>query len=160
MKKTAGGKLEWMSRDNNPIILTVTVDLYATPHTINADGDIITTSKTDISESITYQITFNSQSVGGDYRTYSGRTDGVVASIGKVGLLADRKKIVADFVDELKNNLKKDFPEFLKGEAEEAAREKQAEENCKANAKLYADRIASGMCPKCQSWCYGDCGAN
>lgn len=45
-------------------------------------------------------------------------------------------------------------------ETEEIKQTKMAEKVAEAEAREYAELIKSGMCPKCGTWCYGDCTAN
>lgn len=51
-------------------------------------------------------------------------------------------------------------PEFEAVKAAETAKELRREENLKRQDEEYQRLIDSGMCPKCGSWCYGDCEAH
>ena len=50
--------------------------------------------------------------------------------------------------------------EFEAVKAAENAKEARKEAKLQAEAEEYARLVKSGLCPKCQSWCYGDCSAN
>lgn len=49
--------------------------------------------------------------------------------------------------------------EYKEVESKEIAEEARKEAAYKANQKHYQKLLDSGMCPKCETWCYGDCGA-
>lgn len=51
-------------------------------------------------------------------------------------------------------------PEFEAVKAEETAKELKREEHFEKLAEEQQKLIDSGMCPKCGSWCYGDCKAH
>lgn len=50
--------------------------------------------------------------------------------------------------------------EYAEVKAREIAREQAREAADKAEAARYAAQIRNGLCPKCGTYCYGDCGAN
>ncbi|HSW62354.1 MAG TPA: hypothetical protein VLH56_03410 [Dissulfurispiraceae bacterium] len=50
--------------------------------------------------------------------------------------------------------------EFAAVKAEEAAIAARREGELQAEAAEYARLVKSGLCPKCQSWCHGDCTAS
>ena len=50
--------------------------------------------------------------------------------------------------------------EFEAVKAAENAREARKEAAFQAAEEKYRQNIKNGMCPKCESWCYGDCSAN
>lgn len=50
--------------------------------------------------------------------------------------------------------------EYAEIKAAEEARETQREALDKAAAERYAKQIKNGLCPKCGTYCYGDCEAN
>ena len=45
-------------------------------------------------------------------------------------------------------------------EKAEIEKEKIAEEQAKINDAEYAQQLKNGLCPKCGTYCYGDCQAN
>ena len=51
-------------------------------------------------------------------------------------------------------------PEVEQMKAEETARQQAAEAAADAEAAEYARQIKNGLCPKCRTYCYGDCEAN
>lgn len=50
--------------------------------------------------------------------------------------------------------------EFEEVRAQEVAREAKKEAAYVARAEAYERDIKNGMCPKCGTWCYGDCQAH
>lgn len=50
--------------------------------------------------------------------------------------------------------------EFAQVKAQEDAREARKEAAAQAADEQYRLDIKNGMCPKCNSWCYGDCDAH
>lgn len=51
-------------------------------------------------------------------------------------------------------------PEYLAAVVAREEKERIAEENEKEIAKEYARKIKNGLCPKCGTYCDGDCSAN
>jgi len=51
-------------------------------------------------------------------------------------------------------------PEYSEVQAAEIAKEQAAKKALEAEAKEYAREIKNGLCPKCRTYCYGDCTAN
>jgi len=47
--------------------------------------------------------------------------------------------------------------EYLTLKAAEAAKEAAKDAAFQAKSERYAQNIKNGMCPRCQTWCYGDC---
>lgn len=72
----------------------------------------------------------------------------IYGSIGKLGLIAENLKKVKDAIAELEQH-----PAWV-------AKQAKIEKNQKEIAEMEAKRIANGYCPKCGSYCYGDCEAN
>jgi len=67
---------------------------------------------------------------------------------GKVGLTRENDKAVRMLVNEMKQH-----PAWVANEEKKA-------QNKADRALEYKRKIASGWCPKCGSYCYGDCEAN
>lgn len=62
---------------------------------------------------------------------------------------------IAEMEAETSNN-----EEFIAVKNAENAKEAAALKNAEENEKRYRANIKSGLCPKCGTWCYGDCTAN
>ena len=67
---------------------------------------------------------------------------------GKVGLTRENNKAVRMLVNEMKQH-----PAWIANEAKKA-------KNRSDQTLEYKRKVASGWCPKCGSYCYGDCEAN
>lgn len=50
--------------------------------------------------------------------------------------------------------------EYAAVKSAEMEKEARKEAKLQAEAEEYARLVKSGLCPKCQSWCYGDCTAS
>ena len=83
----------------------------------------------------------------------------------RVAFKKESGQVVLQAIKELEKEVHQAMPEETKAQiesiqqeiAESEARDKAALE---AEAEQYQKNIKSGMCPKCGTWCYGDCEAN
>ena len=157
MERKASGKMEWSSKEGKSIRVEVEVTLYASSKKLWADGYEIETKQTEIAERVIHTAYYEDVKVGYAYNECGKFPKGVVASIGQIGLYADKKLELEKLVEKLKSEAKKDFSEYEKGEKEESEKEALAKKNAEELEKMYNENIASGMCKKCGTWCYGDC---
>lgn len=81
----------------------------------------------------------------GEPVSVSGRPDGAVAKIGKLGLTAERLAAVTAMIDDLKSH-----PEYQAKMAREAKNLADAE-------RMDSERRRNGLCPRCGTYCHGDC---
>ena len=66
-------------------------------------------------------------------------------------------ELEAEVAADIDDQTEKEIAEIEKTEAE---KESKARKIAAEEAERYEKNIESGMCPKCGTWCYGDCGAN
>lgn len=83
---------------------------------------------------------------------------GAYARIGNAYVSEEVYNIAMSMIAELDAEVVKNA-EYQEVEAKEIAREQPAEANLEAVAAKYASEIKNGLCPKCGSYCYGDCDA-
>lgn len=119
----------------------VTVELILT-ETIWADGDSIDVKccKIDIIANVE-----GLGCVGTGSPNKHGAMSPAVARIGKLGLVEDNYQRVMTAISKIKST-----PEWQAKIATEEKNEQEYQENHKR-------RIANGWCPKCESYCHGDC---
>ena len=83
---------------------------------------------------------------------------GSYASINKIYMKKDRYDQIMVAIAEMEVELTS--PEYAAIKAEEAARELAADKALEIAAAEHARQIKNGLCPKCGTYCYGDCEAN
>ena len=122
----------------------VTAELILT-ETIWADGDKVEVGCCKI------EVTADVEGmgcVGAGYPIKHGAVAPAVARVGKLGLVEENYRRVMAAISEVEAS--------NEWQAKIAA-EKSNDRECTKN---YENRIASGYCLKCGSYCYGDCSAN
>jgi hypothetical protein len=94
---------------------------------------------------------------GNDYKTLKAK--GVFARIGDIYIAEELYNVIMGLLAEIEAELTT-TPEYEEVKAQEIAKEEQKKENSLKRAKEHERRIKNGLCPKCGTYCYGDCGAN
>lgn len=85
---------------------------------------------------------------------------GVYANLaGKVFVTEENYNKVMTAIAELEAEVT-GTEEYAEVKAQENAKEARKEAAAQAADEQYRRDIKNGMCPKCNSWCYGDCQAN
>ncbi len=124
-------KIEWKTLTGKKV--TVTVGLKIT----KALGCMVT---------VRPEIEGISTDIGsGNPRRVSGLTNNCVATIGKLALNEENCKKVEDAIEDIKQQ-----PAWIKEQEQIKAAQKTEKE-------AYANKKANGFCPRCQSYCFGDC---
>jgi len=84
---------------------------------------------------------------------------GGYARLGDAYINEDSYNLVMTAINELETEVAGN-DEFAEVKAQEDAREARKTAALEAEAKAYAQSVKNGLCPKCGSYCYGDCEAN
>ena len=84
---------------------------------------------------------------------------GAYAQIGRAYIDAERYQLVIAAIAEADAEAA-GTEEYAAVKAEEMAKEARKGAKLQAQAEEYARLVKSGLCPKCQSWCDGDCTAH
>jgi len=91
------------------------------------------------------------------YRNYKEmRAKGAYARLGDAYVSEDTYNLIMAALTEIEIELA-DTPEYAEVKAAEDAKEAAKERAIEAAHDEFERLVASGMCPKCQTWCYGDC---
>jgi hypothetical protein len=91
------------------------------------------------------------------YRNYKEmRAKGAYARLGDAYVNEETYNLIVTALAEIDAELTGN-PEFAEVKAMEDAKEAAKERAANAAREEYDRLVASGMCPKCQTWCYGDC---
>lgn len=85
--------------------------------------------------------------------------NGAVARIDFAYMNQETYDIVSKLLAEVDAETPKS-DEYIALETAKAEAEKIANEHYQKEQEEYRRNIANGMCPKCGTWCYGDCEAN
>ena len=81
---------------------------------------------------------------------------GAYARLGNMYISRDNYQMIMAALAEIESELT-ETAEYAEVKAAEAAKEAEKEANILASKKDYEKKMASGWCPKCESYCYGDC---
>ena len=87
------------------------------------------------------------------------KSKGVYARVGDAYLTEINYNKLMAFIAKIEAEFE-DSEEFEAVKSQEVAKEAKKEAAEKARAEHYGELIKSGMCPKCGTWCYGDCEAH
>lgn len=87
------------------------------------------------------------------------KAKGAYARVGDVYLTETNYNKVMEFIAEIEAEMEV-TEEFKELKAQEEAKKARQEAAAIAAEEHYQKLLDSGMCPKCQSWCYGDCEAH
>ncbi len=84
---------------------------------------------------------------------------GGYARLGSAYINEDGYKMVTTAINEIETEVA-GSDEFAEIKAQEEAEETRKVAALEAESKTVAQAVNNGLCPKCGSYCYGDCGAN
>lgn len=84
---------------------------------------------------------------------------GVYARLGDVYINEEKYNMIMAALAEIDAELT-DTPEYAEVKAVEDAKEAAEIKKLEAEAAEYKQMVKSGLCPKCGTWCYGDCEAH
>lgn len=84
------------------------------------------------------------------------KAKGAYGTLGNAYLSEINYNRLVDLIEEAEAELG-ETEEYKAVKAVEAAKEENKIASEKAAIEQYQKLIDSGMCPKCESWCYGDC---
>jgi predicted DNA binding protein len=87
------------------------------------------------------------------------RDKGAYARLGNVYIGEENYNLVMAALTEIEAELT-EAPEFEEVKAQEEAREAQKEAAFEAEITEYQRELKNGLCPKCGTYCYGDCEAH
>lgn len=137
---------EWTTDTGKHVVASVSLVLSKT---INADGDVITVDCCEMSP-VTATVTGCPEQWSYSRltapRVINGKT--YIATIGKLGLTAETDALVRDMIAEINAH-----PAWV-------AKETRANHNQREITEMHAASARNGLCPKCGTYCHGDCEAN
>ena len=160
----------WKTKDGKEVEIEITKTREVQDKTSNLDGDIVKLGKETV-DSLYIEVRVN-----GAYKTRSCNEPDVVtpkfyrnyeqikaagayARLGDVFISEEQYNMIIAVITELEAEVTGN-QEFAKVKAQEEAREVKRIAAEKAEAAQYTQLKKSGLCPKCGTWCYGDCEAN
>ena len=160
----------WETKDGRNIEVEITKTRGVQEKTANLDGDIVTLGKETVD---TLEITL---SVNGEFKTrdFDGpnvatrkfyknyekiKAAGAYARLGDVFISEEQYTMVTEAIGELEAEVNT-TEEYAEVKAREEAKEAAKVEADKKESEHYAQLRKSGLCPKCGTWCYGDCEAS
>lgn len=164
--------LTWTTKTGKNIEVKIDITREVVDNTANLDGDIVNLGRK------TQEITcievfadgkFLTRSLHDPevidakfYRNYSQlRAAGAYARLGDTYISEAQYNRVMEAITEINMEIAAaQAPEFAEIKAREIARKQAREAANKAAAAEYAQAVKNGLCPKCGTYCYGDCGAS
>ena len=169
MKNTKA--VTWETRDGRNIEVGITKTRGVQDKIANLDGDVVTLGKETV-DALEITLSVNGKFITRAYNApnivtrdfYRTSYDKIKASggyarLGDVYIGEEHYNMVMGALDELEAEVSGDG-EFAEVKAQEEVKEAQVQAGMKAASEYEAKMRKSGLCPKCNTWCYGDCGAN
>ena len=158
----------WTTERGNKMTASVTISKDVVENIVNLDGDIVNLgSKTVDTLNVTVSVN-GSQKCSADSLPhiitkewysidYDRLTEkGIYARVGDMYLTQDQYNQIMDLVKKIKEEITI-TAEYTETKAIEAkATQRQLEEDI-ATVKADARDLKNGLCPKCGTYCYGDC---
>lgn len=158
------------TKDGKTVEINITKTCKVQPKTVSLDGDIVNLGKETID---TLYITI---SVDGEckatatrkpeiieprfYKNYEQlKSAGVHARLGDAFIGENQYDAIMNAIAELETEVTGD-QEFAEVKEQEEVKKTEQKETLKARAEEHARLAKNGLCPKCGTWCHGDCEAN
>lgn len=161
-KRTGNTEYVWSARNGAELKVVIKIELTNYEDIAYADGDNIYLGQKNMIR-IEKEAYMDGAKMGSGEKTGANPEEaksGIVGGVGKIGYTEATKKEISKLVQNKIEELKKDFVEFLAQEKIDNEKKAKKEAFEKADAEQYAKDIKNGMCPKCGTYCYGDCEAN
>lgn len=150
--------MEWKSQTGKVISVEITVESKVVNDTAYADGWNVDLGKKTY-QGIDIEISFDGKVIDNTmYQPQILNKNEAYAKIGsKVGITEEVYNQIMGLIAEAMSESESE--EYLAVKAIENAKEAAKEAREEAAAKRYDRQIKNGLCPKCGSYCYGDCRA-
>ena len=158
----------WTTERGNKMTASVTISKDVVENIVNLDGDIVNLgSKTVDTLNVTVSVN-GSQKCSTDslptpitkkaYRyDYDRLTEkGIYARVGDMYLTQAQYDAIMDLVNKINDEITITTEYTETKEIEAKATQQQLEEDI-ATEKAYQLDLKNGLCPKCGTYCYGDC---
>ena len=161
-------KASWTLKDGNEAIAEIKRTKEVVTEVAYADGDNVELGKKtfdsiEITVTVNGQVTIVSRNAPELVtEAFAGRhyaelkEMGAHARLGSNYVSEDAYNAIMAAITEIEAELIEN-EDYQEAKAQELAKEREAENNIAASEKIRQDRIAKGWCPKCETYCYGDC---
>lgn len=159
---------QWQTRDGRPVVATMTVLCSVIDHDNYLDGCLMSTNrKPVIRQDITVTVAGKVLGRGERLSTWMPRgcPSGYNRTLGDVAIPTTQTAIIEqamiDLLSEAGAAAGDEYQQLMQQQREIDDRNRaQAKKNMAEMNKLFKSRKSNGYCPKCGSYCYGDCEAN
>jgi hypothetical protein len=163
--------ISWKTKDGRGIEVKIERSREVVEETANLDGDIVSLGrKTQDMTKIEVRADgkFLTRSSHGPevidtmYRNYKQlKAAGAYARLGDTYISEEQYAAVMGAIDEINQAIDAtQTAEYAEVKAQETAQENVQKAADKAEAAEYARQVKNGLCPKCGTYCWGDCEAN
>lgn len=162
--------VSWQTKDGRQAEVIITKTRIVQDNIAYADGWDVNLGKETV-ERLELVLTVNGKKVTNDnykpgvvargtHRDYDKiKTAGGYAQIGTAYVDEERYNLVMAAIAEVDAEAA-GTEEYAAVKAEEMAKEARKVAKLQAEAEKYTRLVERGLCPKCQSWCHGDCTAS
>lgn len=169
-KGEMGNSVKWTSEKGNVFEVKVDITREVQDKTVDADGQTINLGK-ETYESMMIKLYKDGELIEESRyapskitRTHYRDYDKIVAA-GAYARFGDKfvNKTIYDKIMEaieLANNSTTVSEEYKAVKSAEIAKQEVEDKALDKEAARYAEQVKNGLCPKCGTWCYGDCEAN
>ena len=168
MTTTITKKVNWTNSKGGQVEVTIEMTKGTQDKMINADGDMINMGQETV-ESIYIEVQIDGKYTGRSYNAPRSIISdpaykaivakGAYARLGDAYITEELFNLVMAAIAEA-NEETEETTEYVEIKADEVAKEEKQAQAEREEAANYAKQIKNGLCPKCGSYCHGDCEAN
>jgi hypothetical protein len=163
-------KIDWTTKTGKSIDIIIEVNRGVKDNIINLDGDKVNLGK-KTNDSIYIEIKVDGKFMGRSFhapevlnRKFYNNYDelvakGAYARLGDTFIGESQYNMIMTAINEAYAEIAHD-PDFEIVKAQELIKKQEQEAADKKEAAQYAKMVKNGLCPKCGTYCYGDCEAN
>jgi hypothetical protein len=160
----------WTSKNGKAIEVKIEITREVRTKTANLDGQIVELGKETV-DTTYIEVCTDGKYLTRDfcvpqildpkfYKNYAQLTTaGAYARLGDTYIGKEQYEQIMAVINEINANAEV-TEEFKQVKVQETAKENAQIAADKAEAAQYAQELKNGLCPKCGTYCYGDCEAN
>ncbi len=162
--------ITWTTKDGRAVEVIIEKTKEVRDNIVDADGDKVNLGKKAV-DLLTIEVIAGGKRITRAnnepevlnekfYRNYKElRAKGVYARLGDAYINEEQYEMIMAALANIDAELT-ETQEYKEVKAAEEAKEAAQEAANKAEAAEYKQMVKSGLCPKCHTWCYGDCEAH
>jgi len=161
--------ITWTTKDGRAVEVIIEKTKEVRDNIVDADGDKVNLGKKAV-DLLTIEVKIGGKLITRTsrkpeilsekfYHKYKElRAKGVYARLGDTYISEDQYHLIMAMLANIDAEIT-ETQEYKEVKAAEEAKEAAEIKKLEDAAAEYKNMVKHGMCPKCETWCYGDCGA-